>query len=155
MHPLPKPITLNFSVVSVSSIFSTCKRIVFRSCLIAIWNCIDEWTSVVDRTVEGYEFLPAKVCTEAQQENCFAVLSLWRTWMVESRLVDWLQRKEISSQTEWGFFFTEREHLRFDIKKIGRESWKFFSNYHYLSERLQAAQSCYMVCFMKANKADF
>lgn len=42
------------------------------------------------------------------------------------------------------FFFEEREKLKFDIREIDSSSWKYFSKYHYLSEKMVGGKKyCY------------
>lgn len=96
---------------------------------------IDEWTSVVDRTV-------AKVMSHAIQK--WARASKRRVVLVTCHydVLDWLQPDWIidcNSQT-----YTDRrllrqdrrEHLTFEIRECDRSAWKHFAKYHYLSERL-------------------
>lgn len=71
--------------------------------------------------------------------------------MVGPGLVDRLQRTEIPPSPKRGFFFTRRDQLTFDIRKIGRDSWKYFSKYHYLSEKLPAG-SVYLFGLFHDNK---
>lgn len=96
---------------------------------------IDEWTSVVDRTV-------GKIMSECIQK--WARKSEKRVVLLSCHydVFDWLQPDwviDCNKQT-----YTDRrllrrsrqEKLTFDIRPIGRESWRFFSKYHYLSDRL-------------------
>ena len=53
------------------------------------------------------------------------------------------------------FFFNEREKLEFTIKEVERESWKYFSKYHYLSERLPGGQLYLYGIFYKENQIGF
>jgi len=99
--------------------------------------CIDEWTSVVDRTV-------AKAMSHCLQKyarrnkkriilmSChYDVLE----WLNPDWLIDCNKQKFINHPND-SFFFTERDKLKFDIRPVGRDTWKYFSKYHYLNERL-------------------
>jgi ABC-type ATPase with predicted acetyltransferase domain len=98
---------------------------------------IDEWTSVVDRTVaKAMSFCVQKFAKKHNKQiillSChYDVLE----WLIPDWLIDCNEQKFHLKQNE-DFFFKEREKLKFDIRKIGRESWKYFSKYHYLSELL-------------------
>ena len=98
---------------------------------------IDEWTSVVDRTVaKAMSFCIQKF---ARKRNKKIILLSCHYDVIEWVNPDWIidcnVQKFIPRENE-NFFFTEREQLKFDIRKVGRESWKYFSKYHYLSEKL-------------------
>lgn len=99
--------------------------------------CIDEWTSVVDRTV-------AKAMSHCLQKFArkhkkrIILLSCHNDvleWLVPDWMIDCNEQRFIPREND-NFFFGAREQLKFDIRKIGRESWKYFSKYHYLSEHL-------------------
>lgn len=99
--------------------------------------CVDEWTSVVDRTV-------AKAMSHCLQKFArskgkrIILLSCHNDvleWLNPDFMIDCNEQRFISRANE-NFFFGERERLQFDIRKIGRSSWKYFSKYHYLSENL-------------------
>ena len=98
---------------------------------------IDEWTSVVDRTVaKGMSHCLQKFARKNKKQiillSChYDVLE----WLLPDWLIDCNEQKFHLKQNE-NFFFTERDKLKFDIKEIGRDSWKYFSKYHYLSEKL-------------------
>lgn len=102
---------------------------------------IDEWTSVVDRTVAK----AMSHCLQkfAKKHNKKIILLSCHYDVLEWLLPDWLidcnEQKFHLKQNE-NFFFTRREKLKFDIKQIGRESWRYFSKYHYLSERLPGGE---------------
>lgn len=98
---------------------------------------IDEWTSVVDRTVaKAMSFCVQKFARKQNKQiillSChYDVLE----WLIPDWLIDCNEQKFHLKQNE-DFFFSKRQQLKFDIRKIGRESWKYFSKYHYLSELL-------------------
>lgn len=103
---------------------------------------IDEWTSVVDRTVaKAMSHCLQKFARKHDKQiillSChYDVLE----WLIPDWLIDCNEQKFHLKQNE-NFFFTERDKLTFDIKRIGRESWRYFSKYHYLSEKLAGGES--------------
>ena len=117
---------------------------------------IDEWTSVVDRTVAK----AMSVCINkfAKKYNkkivllsCHYDILEWVNpqWMIDCNTQTFQLPKSDS------FFFNEREQLKFSIKEIGRESWKFFSKYHYLSERLPGGEIYLYGLFYGSNQIGF
>lgn len=98
---------------------------------------IDEWTSVVDRTV-------AKVMSFCIQKHarrfdkrivlcsCHYDVIDWLNpdWVIDCNKQTYQDRRSLQSG------FQRAESLRFDIRPVGRETWRYFSKYHYLSERL-------------------
>lgn len=103
--------------------------------------CIDEWTSVVDRTV-------AKAMSHCIQKFAkkrgkrIILLSCHYDiieWLRPDFVIDCNEQKFLLPASE-DFFFQRRERLQFDIRPIGRESWKYFSKYHYLSENLPGGE---------------
>lgn len=103
--------------------------------------CLDEWTSVVDRTVA----MAMSHCVQkfARKNNKQIILMSCHYDVLEWLIPDWLI--DCNEQKFWlrdneDFFFKRREQLVFTIRKIGRDSWKYFSKYHYLSERLPGGE---------------
>jgi energy-coupling factor transporter ATP-binding protein EcfA2 len=98
---------------------------------------IDEWTSVVDRTV-------AKVMSHCIQKHarktgkkivlmsCHYDVIEWLNpdWVIDANKQTYENRRSLWRD------FKRTEQLEFDIKEIGKESWKYFSKYHYLSDNL-------------------
>ena len=56
-------------------------------------------------------------------------------WVKPDWLIDCNKQQFFLPQSE-DFFFQRRDQLEFHIREVGRETWKYFSKYHYLSERL-------------------
>lgn len=98
---------------------------------------IDEWTSVVDRTV-------AKVMSHCIQKHarktgkrivlmsCHYDVMEWLNpdWIIDCNKQKYVERRRLRSG------FERSEKLQFDIREVDRSSWRYFSKYHYLSERL-------------------
>lgn len=98
---------------------------------------IDEWTSVVDRTVAK----AMSVCLYkfAKRHNKKVVILSCHfdilEWVKPNWVIDCNKQEFLLPKSE-SFFFTEREKLTFTIREIDKGSWKYFSKYHYLNERL-------------------
>lgn len=99
---------------------------------------IDEWTSVVDRTVG--KVMSHCVQKHARKQNkkivlisCHYDVVEWLDpeWIIDCNKQTFIDRRLLPPRER-----EKREQLQFDIKEIGRESWKYFSKYHYLSDRL-------------------
>ena len=118
--------------------------------------CIDEWTSVVDRTVAK----AMSVCLYkfAKKHNKKIILLSCHYDILEWVNPDWLidcnkQIFELPKSDD--FFFNERENLEFTIKEVGRETWKYFSKYHYLSELLPGGKIYLYGIFHNENQIGF
>lgn len=98
---------------------------------------IDEWTSVVDRTV-------AKVMSHCIQKHARKTGKKIILMSCHYDVVEWLNpdwvidaNKQMYENRRLLWRNCKRtEQLEFDIKEIGKESWKYFSKYHYLSDNL-------------------
>lgn len=98
---------------------------------------IDEWTSVVDRTV-------AKVMSHCIQKHARKtgkriVLLSCHYDVVEWLNPDWIidcNKQSYSDRRSLWQGANRKDKLVFDIRKIGRGTWRYFSKYHYLSDRL-------------------
>lgn len=97
--------------------------------------CIDEWTSVVDRTVA--KAMSACVDKFARKYKKKIILCSCHYDIIEWVRPDWIidcNKQEFILPKSDAFFFNEREKLQFDIREIDSSSWKYFSKYHYLSD---------------------
>tara|TARA_R110000796_G_scaffold242477_1_gene364548 strand:+ start:472 stop:1596 length:1125 start_codon:yes stop_codon:yes gene_type:complete len=96
---------------------------------------IDEWTSVVDRTV-------AKVMSHCVHK--YAKKSKRKIVLLSCHydVIDWLQPDWIIDCNKQTYEDrrllqqSRKEILKFDIREVSRKSWKYFSKYHYLSDKL-------------------
>lgn len=98
---------------------------------------VDEWTSVVDRTVaKSMSVCLAKHARKTQRQivavSCHYDVLEWLNpdWVIDCNKGVYLDRRSLWQRYE------REEKLEFDIRPIGRESWKYFSKYHYLSDQL-------------------
>ena len=98
---------------------------------------IDEWTSVVDRTV-------AKVMSHCIQKHArktgkrIVLLSCHYDvldWLNPDWIIDANKQTYTNRRLLWQGFKRE-EQLTFEIREADKSSWKYFSRYHYLSEKL-------------------
>ena len=117
---------------------------------------IDEWTSVVDRTVA--KAMSLCLYKYAKRNNKRLVLCSCHVDILEWLNPDWMidcnKQKFILPESE-DFFFNKREQLQFEIKEIDRASWKYFSKYHYLSERLPGGKLYLYGLFYNGNQIGF
>ena len=98
---------------------------------------VDEWTSVVDRTV-------AKAMSNCLQKfarkNNKTVIALschydvfeWLNpdWVIDCNKQEYIERRSLWRDYE------RQEKLEFTIRKCDKSTWRYFSKYHYLSQTL-------------------
>lgn len=98
---------------------------------------IDEWTSVVDRTV-------AKVMSHCVQKHArrekkkIILLSCHYDvveWLNPDFIIDCNKQEYIDRRAMVGTF-ERTDRLRLDIREVDRKTWPYFSKYHYLSDKL-------------------
>lgn len=100
---------------------------------------IDEWTSVVDRTVA--KVMSHCIQKHAKRKNKQIILCSCHYDVEEWLQPDWVIDCNKQSYQDWRGVRRERtERLQFDVKEIGRETWKYFSKYHYLSDKLAGSK---------------
>jgi len=99
---------------------------------------IDEWTSVVDRTV-------AKVMSHCVQKfarknqkkivllSCHYDVVEWLDpdWVIDCNTQKFIDRRLLQPGER-----ERKEQLKFTIREVDRSTWRYFSKYHYLSEKL-------------------
>lgn len=99
---------------------------------------IDEWTSVVDRTV-------AKAMSHCVQKLARKLNRRFVLCSCHYDVVDWLCPDWVIDCNKGTFTTYDTAHwdakkksrqLRFDIRQVPRTTWRYFSKYHYLTERL-------------------
>jgi len=117
---------------------------------------IDEWTSVVDRTVA--KAMSVCISKHARKQGKKIVLLSCHYDIIEWLSPDWLidcNSQSFNLPASQDFFFSEREKLTFDIREIGRESWRYFSKYHYLSSELPGGKLYLYGLFHGENQIGF
>jgi len=118
--------------------------------------CIDEWTSVVDRTVA--KAMSLCINKFAKKFNKKIILLSCHYDILEWLQPDWLidcNKQEFILPKSKDFFFNEREQIEFTIKEVDRKSWKYFSKYHYLSEHLPGGKIYLYGLFHGENQIGF
>lgn len=98
---------------------------------------IDEWTSVVDRTVA--KVMSHCVQKYARRSNRAVVLNSCHYDVIDWLNPDWIIDCNSQTYTDRRALcqsFKRSERLSFEVAEVGRETWPYFSRYHYLSEKL-------------------
>ena len=96
---------------------------------------IDEFTSVVDRTI-------GKIMSHCVQKYVRKNKKKIVLISCHYDIIDWLDPDWIIDLTEQKYIDrrslrqSRKEKIKFEIRECDRKSWKGFSKYHYLSERL-------------------
>jgi energy-coupling factor transporter ATP-binding protein EcfA2 len=117
---------------------------------------IDEWTSVVDRTV-------AKVMSHCIQKHarktgkkivlmsCHYDVIEWLNpdWVIDANKQTYENRRSLWRD------FKRTEQLQFDIYETSRRTWQFFSKYHYLSEKLAGGKNYFYGLWSGSNQIGF
>lgn len=117
---------------------------------------IDEWTSVVDRTVA--KAMSVCISKFAKKYNKKIVLLSCHYDILEWLSPDWLidcNKQQFELPQSENFFFTEREKLEFEIKEVGTSTWRYFSKYHYLNENLPGGRIYTYGLFHNNNQIGF
>lgn len=108
---------------------------------------IDEWTSVVDRTVaKAMSFCLQKFARRDKTKKQIIILSCHAD-IIEWVKPDWLidcNEQIFKLPASSDFFFQPRERLEFIVRSVNRRTWKRFAKYHYLSDKLPGGKIyCY------------
>jgi len=97
--------------------------------------CIDEWTSVVDRTV-------AKIMSHAIQKAARRYDKRFVLVSCHHDVIDWLQPDWVIDCNDQRYHDRRlqrqprEERIKFDIHEVDKKTWRNFSRYHYLNENL-------------------
>ena len=117
---------------------------------------IDEWTSVVDRTVA--KVMSHCISKHARKTNkkivllsCHYDVADWLNadWVIDCNKQEYIDRRSLCQN------FKRPEQLQFDIKEVDHKSWKYFSKYHYLSDRLPGGHIKTFGLFHEGNQIGF
>lgn len=98
---------------------------------------IDEWTSVVDRTVA--KIMSYCISKHARSARRSVVLLSCHYDVIEWLNPDWIidcNKQTFTDRRSLCRNFQRSEQITFDVRKADRASWRYFSKYHYLSDRL-------------------
>lgn len=117
---------------------------------------MDEWTSVVDRTV-------AKVMSHCIQKHarktgkkivlmsCHYDVLEWLNpdWVIDANKQTYENRRLLCQN------YQRNEQLEFNIYETTRGTWPYFSKYHYLSDRLAGGKCYYFGLWSNLNQIGF
>lgn len=113
---------------------------------------LDEWTSVLDRdsakaASHSIQKAARKLGKKIVLISCHPDVYEWLNpcWVIDCNTQEYTDRRDL-----WRNFI-RREKLHFEIRKCGREVWKMFSRYHYLSENLPVGLK-FFYCLTLNNK---
>lgn len=101
------------------------------------FTAMDEWTSVVDRTVA--KVMSHCIAKHARRANKSIVLCSCHYDVIEWLNPDWIidcNKQSFTDRRSLCRNFKRSEQLTFDIRETNRSTWRYFSKYHYLSERM-------------------
>jgi len=118
---------------------------------------IDEWTSVVDRTV-------AKVMSHSIQKfarrnkkklillSCHYDVVDWLNpdWVIDCNNKTWQDRRSLRPDDR-----KRKELLEFEIREVDRSTWPMFSKYHYLSDKMAGGKNYTFGLFHGENQIGF
>ena len=117
---------------------------------------LDEWTSVVDRAVA--RVMSHCVQKYARKHNKKIVLLSCHYDVIDYLNPDWIidcnKQEYIDRRSLW-HIFKNPERLKFDIREVSKESWKYFSKYHYLSDKLACGVQVFYGLFHGDNQIGF
>jgi ABC-type Mn2+/Zn2+ transport system ATPase subunit len=111
---------------------------------------IDEFTSVVDRTIA--KVMAHTVNKQIRRHNkkiillsCHYDIIEWLNpdWIIDCNKQEYIERRNLVQQ------FERTEKLEFQIKECPSSAWKQFSKYHYLSEKLAGGFTFHYGLFYK------
>ena len=116
----------------------------------------DEWTSVVDRNV-------AKVMSHAVQKFArkfnkkIILISCHEDvhdWLNPDFVIDCNEQQFIDRRLLWREY-KRKEQFEFTIKEVDKRTWKNFSKYHYLNEKLAGGICSFYGLFLKGKQIGF
>jgi ABC-type Mn2+/Zn2+ transport system ATPase subunit/GNAT superfamily N-acetyltransferase len=118
---------------------------------------IDEWTSVVDRTVAKIMSHCIKKFSKKKNKkivliSCHYDVIEWLDpdWIIDCNTQTFHDRRLLHSDER-----IRKEKLEFQIREVDRRTWKYFSKYHYLSENLPGGKIYTFGLFDKKNQIGF
>ncbi len=98
---------------------------------------IDEWTSVVDRTVA--KVMSSCISKFVQKSERKIILLSCHYDIIEFLNPDWIidcNKQEFIDRRSVRGDFKREETISFDVRQTDGKEWKYFSKYHYLSDKL-------------------
>jgi len=119
-------------------------------------SVIDEWTSVVDRTVA--RVMSSCVQKYARRSKAKVVLAACHYDMIEWLNPDWVIDCNSQTFTDYRSMVgasKRSDQLRLDIREVNRSTWPYFSKYHYLSAALPGGKIYTFGLFNGPNQIGF
>jgi len=117
---------------------------------------IDEWTSVVDRVVA--KAMSNCVNKYARKTNKKIILCSCHfdiiDWINPDFIIDCNKQKYIDRRSMVGAF-ERTDRLRTDIREVKRDTWRYFSKYHYLSSNLPGGKAYFYGLFCGKEQIGF
>lgn len=115
---------------------------------------IDEWTSVVDRTI-------AKIMSNSVQK--FARKFKKKIVLISCHydIIDWVSPDWLLDCNKQEYFdyrglpYRRTEKIEFTIRKCDKSSWKNFSKYHYLSKKIPGGSNYFYGLFLNEEQIGF
>lgn len=118
---------------------------------------IDEWTSVVDRTVA--KAMSSCVSRFSKKLNKKLVLISCHydviDWIDPDWIIDCNEQKFIDRRLLRQEERERKEKLKFEIRECSKSNWNQFSKYHYLNEKLPGGKNFFYGLFHDQNQIGF
>lgn len=118
---------------------------------------IDEWTSVVDRTVaKVMSHCVQKMARKTQKQivllSCHYDVIEWLNpdWIIDCNKQEFIDRRSLPGDQR-----QRSEKLHFGIKEVDKSCWPYFSKYHYLTDRLPGGRLFLYGLFNGADQVGF
>lgn len=118
---------------------------------------IDEWTSVVDRTVAKVMSHCINKFARRQDKrivlcSCHYDVIEWLDpdWVIDCNKQVFIDRRRLRRGER-----IRQETLTFDIREVGRETWPYFSKYHYLNKNLPGGHVYFFGLFVGDDQIGF
>lgn len=115
---------------------------------------LDEWTSVVDRTVA--KVMSHCIAKFAKRNNKKLILVSCHYDVIEWLDPDWIidcnEQKYIDRRLLQPVERKRKEELKFYVAECDKSSWKYFSKYHYLSDKTAGGSNFFYGLYLENGK---
>lgn len=118
---------------------------------------LDEWTSVVDRTVaKVMSHCVQKTARKNQKKiillSCHYDVIEWLNpdWIIDCNTQSFIDRRLLRPEER-----KRKEQLKFDIREGNKNTWKYFSKYHYLSDKLACGKQYFYGLYKNEEQIGF
>ena len=115
---------------------------------------IDEWTSVVDRTVaKVMSYALAKSARRFDKKfvlvSCHSDVIEWLApdWIIDCNKQSYEDRRSLQQE--------RKELLQFEIRPVSSKTWRYFSRYHYLSQNFPGGTTYSFGLFHESEQIGF